>query len=105
MLTIEPSTAPGTVRPQGEIDMATAAMFSEALEEAASSGEQLVVDMAGVTFIDSSGLHVLMKAAVSLNGRAPLVLSNVPPPLGRLLTIVGMDALPSIEVRAEEGSR
>jgi anti-anti-sigma factor len=89
-----------TLHPSGEIDLATAPQFRRALEEAAATGEQLVVDMAEITFIDSAGLHALVTAAVSMDGGAPLVLERVPPSVLRLLKIVGMDGLPSLEIRS-----
>ena len=92
---------PGTVLLNGEIDLAVRDALRAALDEASCSGDRLVVDMAGVTFIDSSGLHELMNASRSLNGAAPLVLDRVPPRVVRLCGIVGMDRLPSIEIRPE----
>ena len=92
---------PGTVLLEGEIDLAVREELRLALGEAACSGERLVVDMGGVTFIDSSGLHELMHAARSLNGGSSLVLDRVPPSVVRLCEIVGMDRLASIEIRPE----
>jgi anti-anti-sigma factor len=92
---------PGTVLLEGEIDLAVRDALRAALDEATCSGERVVVDMGGVTFIDSSGLHELMNACRSLNGAAPLVLDHVPPGVVRLCEIVGMDRLASIEIRPE----
>ena len=44
----------------GEVDMATAAQLDAALETVDGN---VVVDLAGVTFLDSSGIGVLVKAA------------------------------------------
>ena len=101
MLTIEVGPSPGTVRPAGEIDIATAPLLRTALTQARDSGEQVVVDMAGVTFIDSSGLHALLSAASSLNGAAPLVLENVGPQVERLLEIVGAHRTSTLEIRTQ----
>lgn len=48
----------------GEIDMASAQDFENALAEAMAHGERtaLVVDLSGVTFIDSTGLNALVRA-------------------------------------------
>ncbi len=62
----------------------------------------VTVDMANVTFIDSSGLHLLARVASSLNGAAPLTLVNVPRRVLRVMEIVGMQDLSSIELRNEE---
>lgn len=59
----------GVVRlfPRGEIDMATAPLLEEALaivEE--SRPAALILDFSGITFMDSTGLHALVRA----HGRA-----------------------------------
>jgi anti-sigma B factor antagonist len=43
----------------GELDMATATQVEETLD--ACNGNRVVVDGTALTFIDSSGLHVLLK--------------------------------------------
>jgi len=48
----------------GEIDMATAPRFRQRLLAVISAGTQnVVIDLSGVDFIDSTGLGVLMGAA------------------------------------------
>lgn len=47
----------------GELDLATSPTLDAELERAASSGtELLVLDLRGVSFMDSTGLSVLVKA-------------------------------------------
>jgi anti-sigma B factor antagonist len=50
----------------GEVDMATAPQLGEVL--GAHTGVDLVVDLSGVPFLDSSGLSVLVKARADLTG-------------------------------------
>ena len=95
------SKKPGIVRLVGEIDMHTVPRLEAAFGEVLSAGAPVSVDMADVTFIDSSGLHLLTRVASSLNGTGPLSLVNVSPHVLRVMQIVGMDALPSIELRSE----
>jgi len=47
----------------GDIDMSTVAGLRERLFELADSGQPLIVDLNRVTFIDSTGLGVLIAAA------------------------------------------
>jgi anti-sigma B factor antagonist len=48
----------------GEVDFANAARLSAALERAdRSSGQNIVLDLADLTFIDSTGLRELVSAA------------------------------------------
>jgi anti-anti-sigma factor len=52
------------VTPKGELDLAAAPALESGLAEAESHEPKLiVVDMAGVGFIDSTGLRVLLAAA------------------------------------------
>jgi anti-sigma B factor antagonist len=44
----------------GEIDLATSATLREVMLEALESGRHLVVDLSAVTFLDSTGLGVLI---------------------------------------------
>jgi anti-sigma B factor antagonist len=56
----------------GEVDMATAGLLWQALEDAcdrAGSAGCVVVDMADTTFIDSSGLAVLIRTHKRLDHR------------------------------------
>ena len=95
------STQPGTVRLEGEIDMHSIPRLEAAFADVVAAGGPISVDMANVTFIDSAGLHFLARLASSMNGAAPLTLLNVPPRVVRVMEIVGMTELPSIELRNE----
>ena len=49
------------VAPVGELDMATAPLLERELVELRSSGfDHLVLDMRGLTFLDSSGIRVVV---------------------------------------------
>lgn len=48
------------VRPSGELDAATADQLDRALRKVAAPGVDLVVDLRGLTFIDSSGIGLLL---------------------------------------------
>jgi anti-sigma B factor antagonist len=48
-------------RASGEIDLSNAEMFSMALAEALSHGQETIVDFSAVTFLDSTGLGALVK--------------------------------------------
>ena len=64
----------------GEIDMATAPRFRQRLLAVTAAGAQnVVIDLSGVDFIDSTGLGVLMGAAKrvrSLGGDIRLVMTG-----------------------------
>src|SRR5690242_5632449 len=52
----------GTLTVRGEIDLATAGRFREAVETALASSGNLIVDLSDVTFMDSTGLRALLQA-------------------------------------------
>jgi anti-sigma B factor antagonist len=62
---IEASRSNGTavVAVRGEVDLYTAPQLWETIDKAiADSPDQLVIDLSDVTFLDSSGLSVLVRA-------------------------------------------
>jgi anti-anti-sigma factor len=55
------------VRPSGELDLATVGVLRDAAAEALS-GEQVVLDLSGLSFIDTSGLHYVLQAREAASG-------------------------------------
>jgi anti-anti-sigma factor len=81
----------------GEVDVSNAhelqAEIDQALQANARATE-LVLDMAGVTFLDSSGVKCLMRAyRMMLVRGGHLVLREVQPPVLRVLELVGLGRL------------
>ncbi|OLR94181.1 STAS domain-containing protein [Actinokineospora bangkokensis] len=76
----------------GELDMHTSVAFRQVLLDLLDKGTEVVVDLGGLTFIDSSGLSAFIaahKRAATLDGAA-LVLDQVPPFLDRILAVTGL---------------
>jgi anti-sigma B factor antagonist len=73
----------------GEFDLAAESALRERLGAArASATRGLVLDMAEVTFLDSSALRELLRADVALNqDGVPFVLVGLQPPVDRLLEL------------------
>jgi anti-anti-sigma factor len=89
---IEDGTA--TLLVSGEIDVASAGAFEEELHETEDSyPRRIVVDIDGLGFIDSTGLHALLRAhrRAEQNGHE-LVLTRVPDHVRRLFHISGIAA-------------
>jgi anti-sigma B factor antagonist len=81
----------------GDIDASNSPSLAAALRPL-GVGHDVVVDVAGVEFIDSRGLGVLMDAhRRAADGGRALVLRNPSPAVSRLLELVGLDALFQIE--------
>ncbi|MFD9943023.1 STAS domain-containing protein [Nonomuraea sp. NPDC059023] len=50
------------IRVTGEVDATNSAVLASAIEDARRPGVPVVLDLAGMTFLDSSGLKVLLSA-------------------------------------------
>jgi len=79
------------VRLRGELDIATAPALADALSEADS---EVVVDFAGLTFLDVSGLHVLARSRerAEQHGNG-LVVINAGPFARHMFHLTGLDSL------------
>ena len=88
----------------GEIDAATAETLSTAVIGALEDGyPRVVVDFAQVTFIDSTGLGVLVKAhrtAVARNAEFGVV--HPTPQTRKLIKVLGLDQLLNIYDNTEQ---
>jgi anti-sigma B factor antagonist len=74
------------VRAGGEIDTQTVHEFHETVTRATSRASRVVLDLAGVTFVDSSGLGALIVARNSAReSGGSLSLVSPPPVVRRLL--------------------
>lgn len=82
----------------GELDIVTSPLLDEALVRArATDATSVVVDLFKISFIDSTGLHVLFKHAREEEGRARLHLTRCSPEAQRLFELSGVkDYLPFI---------
>ncbi|MEP7046477.1 MAG: STAS domain-containing protein [Ilumatobacteraceae bacterium] len=81
---------------RGEIDLITAASFGAAIDAGLDRAGKVVLDFSGVTFMDSSGLNVLVAAVGHADGDS-LRIRNAPVSVHRLLSITGLDEVIRIE--------
>jgi anti-sigma B factor antagonist len=100
------------VAPVGELDCATVAQLQAQISELRASGfDHLVLDLRGLTFMDSSGVALILDEHLSArrDGRE-FVLINGAPPIQRVLKVcLGDDVLrfrsaSSLRSPAREGS-
>lgn len=85
-----------TVRVEGEVDHHAARGLMENLSQRldAALPKRLVLDLGGVSFMDSSGIALVLRAyrrMVSLRGS--MVLENVPAQAAKVLKAAGVDRL------------
>jgi anti-sigma B factor antagonist len=88
------------VRPTGEIDLATVDSIRRKIGECVAAGcERVVLDLRGVTFMDSTGLHLVLdaQAAAREEGWELLVVEG-PDSVQRVFEVTGLrDRLPFVE--------
>jgi anti-sigma B factor antagonist len=89
---VEPARDRVNVIPRGEIDLATAPELDARLRELHQSGfDRLLLDLRHVTFMDSTGLRLLLNwdAAARQNGLTFQIVPG-PPLVQRLFEITGV---------------
>jgi len=83
--------ADGVISVSGDLDAHTATRLDEAIAELVGSGaERIVVDMAGVEFVDSSGLRSLIRARANGSDEREVVVQDPSDSTIRLLDVTGM---------------
>jgi anti-anti-sigma factor len=80
---------------EGELDLLTSPELERLLDREISGGKQLVLDLAGVSFIDSTGLNVVISALRRCEStEATLTLgAELSAPVRRVLEITGLDTV------------
>lgn len=74
----------------GEIDAATSPSLRDAMLSALTLTDRLVLDASGVTFMDSSALHVLIRTQQTAGGAPSVVVRNPSDQVRRLLQLTGL---------------
>jgi anti-anti-sigma factor len=98
-LSIELFMDGGGIRLAGEIDMENAHRLEAALAPLVARSGQVQVECSALTFMDSSGFGVLLRAAQRLGRRGLLVLLSPSDLIARTLTLMGVEQVPNVEVR------
>lgn len=84
----------------GELDHHSIRDIRQEIDDSVTQAcpEQLILDFRGVTFMDSSGIGLVMgryKLMQELGGE--VVLTNLPGPIKKVMRVAGMDKLASIQ--------
>ena len=89
------------VRLRGELDLAGAPGLTDRLRRLQERGEQVVLDLDELTFIDMSGLRVVLTAAESASRDGwGFAVTRGSPPVRRLITLVRLDGQLPVEASA-----
>lgn len=80
-----------TVYVSGELDAASAPGLVDQLPDDVARWASVVIDLSGVSFLDSSGAKALIDVDRRCGGR--LFVRSAPPAVARVLEILGLDHL------------
>jgi anti-sigma B factor antagonist len=81
----------GVVRPTGELDIATAPELERVLLDDRVAGDVVVLDLAGLEFMDSTGLRVIVRAAEAARRDGwELRLRSARPEVQRIFDLTGV---------------
>jgi anti-anti-sigma factor len=93
---------------EGEIDMSNAADIRHALARRTSNAARgLVLDLSGITYLDSSGIHVIFELREQLRHRGQGLALVVPPgaTTGAVLRLAGVSGAVHVAATAEDALR
>jgi anti-sigma B factor antagonist len=82
-----------TVAPRGELDMASVGALDQELRRVRESGVRaIVLDLGGLTFMDSSGLHLVVRwTGEAAKDGFMLELEPGPPAVQRIFSLTALD--------------
>jgi len=90
----------------GEIDLATVDQFRKALDELADQNlTDAIIDASQVGFMDSTGLHALVKGKERIHGGGARIALIASPPVRRVLELIFPDPLFAARVDTMEQAR
>ena len=84
------SELPWLLHLSGELDLCGAPALTTALEGPIKVGGAIGLDLAGLSYMDSTGVHVILNTVRSLGERGRLVLFNPSPLVRRLIEVCGL---------------
>jgi anti-anti-sigma factor len=89
----------GVIRLSGEIDLATADGVALLLKPMIEAGGPVVIDLSDVTFMDTTGIHVLVQAAEDLAQRGCLIVHGARGGVSEVITLTQLGSLrPNIHI-------
>jgi anti-sigma B factor antagonist len=105
-ITVERNGTVARIALDGEIDVANAESFDQAFREIVGTAPSaLAIDLLNVTFIDSTGLHVLTRLATVCREKGIDARIHPSAPVARLLLVTGLDkVLPLAPVPGPDGA-
>lgn len=84
------------LKPEGRIDTLTSPEVGEAVRDNAAKCEKLILDLAGVDYVSSAGIRVIVGAYQTM-GKDGFALRNVSKNVMQLLSMTGFDRVLTFE--------
>ncbi|WP_299538697.1 STAS domain-containing protein [uncultured Streptomyces sp.] len=102
-VTLRETAAGPVLRVAGELDYDQAPALRAHVEPLAlAPGRDLVIDLSGLEFCDSSGITALLTARqLARSAGAEVILAGVPAPTLRVLTVVGLTQVFTVRASSE----
>ena len=82
---------------EGELDTVTVRYLEDAVRDL-NGHREVTLDLAGITYLDSGGIHAIVTLARSLLPQGTLTLSNASPFLLRLFEITQLRKIPNLRI-------
>jgi anti-anti-sigma factor len=87
------------LRLSGELDLSSIDLLVDALDPKLAAGGRIVLDLTDLAFMDSTGLQVLIRSAITLGDRGTIVLAHPGNLVRSLLELaIRTDKLPNLVV-------
>ena len=86
-----------TVALEGRLDTSTAPALEKTLKESLDGVSELTLDFAGLEYISSAGLRVLLSAQKIMNQQGSMKLKNVNEIIMEILEVTGFSEILTIE--------
>jgi anti-anti-sigma factor len=102
LLDIEKTDSPRGFRLVGELDASNVTSLSDALKPEIDRGGDLTLDLAGLAFMDSTGIQVLVRTAQGLEGRGNLILVSPGTLVRRILELIPVQKLDNVAIVGDE---
>jgi anti-anti-sigma factor len=103
LLRLEKDESSTSIRLIGELDSSNVAHVADRLEEELRGADELTLDVSELTFMDSQGLHMLIKLGEAAAQKGSAVrLFNCAPQVKRLLDVAVPTGIPGVEILEPE---
>ena len=82
---------------EGRLDTITAPDLESKINEVVDDANKLILDFAGLEYISSAGLRVLLGAAQAMEDKGDMVVRNLTPSVNEVFELTGFSSMFNIE--------